>query len=102
MITFAEYVKVGRLQQMAEKGWFKIVFKGKVIIITFVENDPLAIEIYDTANPNDCSLPYDFHPDIASDLEPLLDPPLESWGHLKTYPVKIEDDNIFIGFSPLE
>ncbi|UCE66751.1 MAG: hypothetical protein JSU85_01690 [Candidatus Zixiibacteriota bacterium] len=102
MITFAEYIKVGQLQQMAEKGWFKITFKGKVIIITFVENDPLAIEIFDTANPDDCSLPYDFHPDIPSDLEPLLDPPLESWGYLKTYPVKIEGDNILIGFNPLE
>jgi hypothetical protein len=102
MATFAEYVKVGRLQQMAEKGWFKITLKGKVIIITFVENDPLAIEIYDAANPDSYSLPPDFHPDIAGQLEPLLDPPLESWGHLKTYPVKIEGDNIFIGFNPLE
>jgi len=89
METFAEYVKVGRLQQMAEKGWFKITLKGKVIIITFIGNDPLAIEIYDAANPNGYSLPPDFHPDIAGRLEPLLDPPLESWGH-------------FIGYDPLE
>ena len=102
MATFAEYIKVGRLDQMAETGWFKTTIKGKVIIITFVENDPLAIEIYDTANPDNGSLPYDFHPDIAGSLEPLLDPPLESWGHLKTYPVKIENDEIFIGFNPLE
>jgi hypothetical protein len=102
MTTFAEYIKVGQLQQMAEKGWFKITLKGKVIIITFVGNDPLAIEIYDAANPDGYSLPPDFHPDIAGHLEPLLDPPLESWGHLKTYPVKIEGENIFIGFNPLE
>jgi len=102
MATFAEYIKVGRLQQMAEKGWFKITLKGKVIIITFVGNDPLAIEIYDAANPNGHSLPPDFHPDISGHLEPLLDPPLESWGHLKTYPVKIEGENILIGFNPLE
>lgn len=102
MATFAEYIKVGRLQQMAEKGWFKVTLKGKVIIITFVGNDPLAIEIFDAAHPNDYSLPYDFHPDVAGNLEPLLDPPLESWGYLKTYPVKIEGDNILLGFNPLE
>ena len=102
MTTFAEYVNVGRLQQIAEKGWFRITIKGKVIIITFVGNDPLAIEIYDSNNPGVSSLPPEFHPESSDDLEPLLDPPIDSWGHLKTYPVKIEGDNIFIGFNPLE
>ena len=102
MVTFAEYIKVGRLDQLAEKGWFKITLKGKVIVITFIENDPLAIEIYDAANPYTDSLPYEFHPETSGDLEPLLDPPLVSLGNLKTYPVKIENNDILIGFNPLE
>ena len=102
MVTFAEYIKVGRLEQLAEKGWFKITLRGKVIIITFIENDPLAIELYDITNPNADSLPYDFHPETSDAFEPLLDPPLQSWGNLKTYPVKIENDEILIGFNPLE
>jgi len=102
MVTYAEYVKVGRLEQMVEKGWFKIILKGKVIIITFLEADPIAIEIYDAADPNGPSLPPDFHPDISGMLDPLLDPPLESWGYLKTYPVKIEGENILVGFNPMD
>ena len=102
MVTFAEYIKVGRLDQLAEKGWFKITLKGKVIVITFIENDPMAIEVYDAANPSASSLPYEFHPETSDLLEPLLDPPLESWGNLRTYPVKIENNEIYIGFNPLE
>jgi hypothetical protein len=102
MITFADYIKVGRLQQMAERGWLKITLKGKTIMIIFLENDPLAVEISDSANPESLSLPEEFHPESADEFLPLIDPPMESWGYLKTYPVKIEDDDIFIGINPLE
>lgn len=102
MVTFAEYFKVGKMEQLAKNGWFKVTLKGKVIIIALIDNDPMAMELYDNTNPGVINLPYEFHPETSDLLEPLLDPPLETWGELKTYPVKIEKDDIFIGINPLE
>ncbi len=103
MVIFADYVKVGHLSELNKTGWIKSSVAGKDIMILLSDYDPVAIEIGDEMEKYGIgALPIEFHPESSDILDYLLDRPEKAWGELKTYPVKIEGDNILIGLNLLE
>lgn len=103
MVIFADYVKVGQLSNLIKDGWIKSSIYGKSIMVLLADHDPVAIEIGDEMEKYGIgALPIEFHPESSDILDYLLDRPERVWGELKTYPVKIEGDNILIGLNLLE
>ena len=102
MKTPERYIHVGRVGDVNRSGWIKTTVSGNEVLVTFMENEIVAIELnrkYDKSNS--IILPPEFHPESSNMLDPLLDTPDYDWGEIRRYPVILDGDDILVGINPM-
>jgi hypothetical protein len=96
-----DYVRVGRLDDLREVGYLKIILKGRQIIIVCSDSGLVAMDLDSALDPwNQTALPSEFHRSRSDSLSFLAGSYGEDWGKLVIYPVKIDGNDVLIGFNP--
>jgi hypothetical protein len=98
------YFRVGRLDDIRESGWVKVRLMGWEIAVFAIDKDFVAVEINGMKYQRSKSyLPNESHYSNsgAGRLVDrfLMGPSGMLWGRLHQFPIRIEDDYVFVGIT---
>ncbi len=101
MFANIDYVRVGRLDDLREVGYLKIMLKGRQIMIVCSDSGLVAMDLDSALDPSgQAAMPQGFHGLSTSQSNFLTGSFNKNWGRLTTYPVKIDGNNLLIGVNP--
>lgn len=105
MIAHVEFYKVGTIEEIMKSGWKTISLLGWDIVVIFhnrefyaIERGGLSLQEQKTFLPDDKAFSRSGSETVIDKL--LLGPAGTSWGKLKYFPIKIEDDFVLVGITP--
>lgn len=105
MISRVSYFKVGRIDEIVNAGWVRVTLLGWDIVVLFYNNEFIAIERggfsgvggagQKTYLPNKTGYSKSGSPSVIDKF--MSGPDGNFWGRLRQFPVRIEDDFVFVG-----
>jgi len=96
------FVNAGKIVDIKEQGCLKTKIHGRYVMVCYLNGEFIAIDIGKVAEKTgNHSIPADLFGMtslFSSSPESSID---ADWGRLVLYPVKIDDENIFVGSNPI-
>jgi nitrite reductase/ring-hydroxylating ferredoxin subunit len=104
MISPTDFFKVGKVDEIREQGWIKVWLLGRQIVVFSYNDDFIAIELGGITDPRMKGFLMDDSQHYRSGAKRLVRkflgaPGDSSWGRLKHFPVRIDDDSVFVGIT---
>lgn len=104
MISPADFIRVGKVDEIRKKGWVKANLLGRQVVVFAYNDDFIAIELGGITDPKMKGFLADEMDYAGSGAKRLVkrlmsEPGDKPWGKLKHFPVRIDDDSVFVGIT---
>ena len=102
MLAQVSYIKVGRAEEIRLAGWIRVSILGWDIVVISREKEFIALERGSSFSQNINAFPGEGHGYSRSGAFNMLDkflngPSDSAWGKLQYFPVRVENDLVYVG-----